>query len=1124
MNIRIRSIVVLSLCLLAGNPALQSREIRVRRPEALQRAVNKATAGDTIVLQKGVYRLRQTLLVEGKSDLVIRGEGACLSGGVRIPLRRLHRAGKKEKAEGLVLADGVQQLNLQRYPVGAICPKGDPHLTGPAWSELYADGVPLRLSEWPDGTALPLDSVVVAGRGHIRPKDGEGFGTISFREDRPMEWQYPEMGWLWGCFRFGWTSEMVPIARRGADKTIEAGSLTNYGFGRQKGEQFQRWKVLNIPEEVTVPGEYALDIEHKRAWVMLPEGTRTLEMSVMEAPLVRLVGCNRVVLSGLELSCSRGDGVKILSCRDTRLEDCRIHGMGHAAATVDSASRTSGLSRCELYDLGAGAVELAGGDRKNIVLGDNYVENCRIHNYNRIEMQYRVGVVMSGLGNRVSGCEIYQSATMALLMLGNDQTVEYNNIHHVCMDIEDNGALYYGRNPTQRGSVIRWNYVHDIEVPFNVRAFYHDDGSGAAEVYGNILRNITSPPVQIGGGSDIRYHDNIFMDLPCAAVKTDGRLKTWGADRLIAHRDSVALVDGPAFRAHYPEFASYYEGDPAEPQRNEFIRNALYNVRWAFEKVIWSDHFYNDDISGQANFISTLRDNWKTTTNPGFIDPNDPLKGYSEHPPVLDAIPGFVLPPVDRIPSTSAVDSSWLRATKATRSTYGFSGIAYGVADEAHTPAGLQEEKFADLFGFLPGNDAQANSEALQRCLDGGGTIRVRKAGVYDICRTLKVDAGTRLSFDNGVILRRTPAPDGTIARFVLINRGAFSRTYDKDICISGLNLCCNGLDAGAGHPMDIPTIVGLNCQLGFFYVKHLHIDHLAIADLPKHDFALQICTFEDAVVEDVRIEGMKDAVHFGPGRGFAVRRGIFKTYDDPIALNAHDYTTSNPELGWIENGIIEDCIDLDDPENGTTGFFARILAGGWRDWEPGMDIQSSGDAVVCGGRIYRSNGPKIKQNYTSTCRPDHPEGTVTYPDGITWTLSQDRNLCHSCGVRNVVFRDIRLQKKRHVALCLHFDHDQYSRSYYPYAEIPVQSNIVFERVSVENEIPALIQSRTPVDSIILRDSRIGSSKILMLNAIDAPGMQYDTTLIRLERVEASPIDSVVVAPRRPVRILVNQH
>ena len=245
----------------------------------------------------------------------------------------------------------------------------------------------------------------------------------------------------------------------------------------------------------------------------------------------------------------------------------------------------------------------------------------------------------------------------------------------------------------------------------------------------------------------------------------------------------------------------------------------------------------------------------------------------------------------------------------------------------------------------------------------------------------------------------------------------------------------------------------------------------------------------------------------------------MFKTYDDPIALNAHDYTTSNPELGWIENGLIEDCIDLDDPANGTTGFFARILAGGWRDWECGMEIQSSGDAVVCGGRIYRSNGPKVKQSFVSTSRPEHAEGTVTYPDGITWTMSQDRNICHSCGVRNVVFRDIHLAKKRKVALCLHFDHDQYSRSFYPYAEIPVQSNIVFEKVFVENEIPTLIQSRTPVDSIIVRDSRIGGSDIRMLHALDTEGMVYDTTVVRLENVEADDLGTVVRTAGRPVKV-----
>ena len=468
--------------------------------------------------------------------------------------------------------------------------------------------------------------------------------------------------------------------------------------------------------------------------------------------------------------------------------------------------------------------------------------------------------------------------------------------------------------------------------------------------------------------------------------------------------------------------------------------------------------------------------------------------------------------------------------------------------------------KYADRYGFLPENDAKTNSEALQSCLDGGGKIRVRKPGVYQVSRTLLLDANTDLAFAEGVVLSKTAEADGTQARHVFINRGAYSREYDENISISGLNLRCNGLDsrsaadvtdaqttsptgtqttaqtaspAGTQAPtgttqstqptapkLDAPLIVGLSCQLAFFYVKNLNINNFTLLDLPPHDFAIQICTFENATVENVHIEGMKDAVHFGPGRNFTVRHGIFKTYDDPIALNAHDYTTSNPELGWIENGIIEDCTDLDDPENGTTGFFARILAGGWRDWEKGMDIQSSGDAVVSNGRIYRSNGPKVKVNYVSTVRPDHEEGTLTYPDGITWTMSQDKGICHSCGVRNVVFRDIRLQKKRHVALCLHFDHDQYSRSYYPYAEIPVQSNIVFENLSVENEIPALIQSRTPVDSIILRNSKIGSSEIRLLQAIDAPGMAYDTTLVRLENVECDDPEAIVRSPGRPYKVV----
>ena len=141
---------------------------------------------------------------------------------------------------------------------------------------------------------------------------------------------------------------------------------------------------------------------------------------------------------------------------------------------------------------------------------------------------------------------------------------------------------------------------------------------------------------------------------------------------------------GHARRAPDLHLLRPYEGDPAEPQRNEFVRNVFYNVRWAFEKVVWSDHIYNDDISGTANFISHMGDNWKTDGNPGFVDPANPLAGFVAEPALLKAIPGFVLPAVERIPPTTDV--------KMNGPGGGFSGRVYGVADEAHTPAGASEE------------------------------------------------------------------------------------------------------------------------------------------------------------------------------------------------------------------------------------------------------------------------------------------------------------------------------------------------------------------------------------------------------------------------------------------------
>ena len=390
---------------------------------------------------------------------------------------------------------------------------------------------------------------------------------------------------------------------------------------------------------------------------------------------------------------------------------------------------------------------------------------------------------------------------------------------------------------------------------------------------------------------------------------------------------------------------------------------------------------------------------------------------------------------------------------------------------------------------FLPGNPAAFNARALQRLCDRGGRIVIDVPGVYELDRTIFLSSDTELIFGAGTAVKRLPNGDGAENNYAFVNKGALTRSWDYDIIIRGLHLICNGQQRGSSTP-----VVGLAGELSFFYVKRVRIFDFVCMDLPAQSFCIHICTFEDAVIERVHIEGRKDAVHFGKGSKFVVRHGLFRTFDDPIALNAHDYVGSNPQLGWIRDGIIEDCWDLDDKD--TTGYFARILAGSWCDWTEGMIVRRS-DTVVSEGRLYRVATEPDGTEYRSATRPTHKGGVQVLDGDIRWAMVQDDDPIYNCGCENIVFRDIRLQKKRRAALSIHFDDDCWSHSYYPGSPAPLQRNLTFENVRVENQVDDLISSHTAVDCVRLINSDIGSSRIL-LKERPYPELSYPETKILL--------------------------
>ena len=372
----------------------------------------------------------------------------------------------------------------------------------------------------------------------------------------------------------------------------------------------------------------------------------------------------------------------------------------------------------------------------------------------------------------------------------------------------------------------------------------------------------------------------------------------------------------------------------------------------------------------------------------------------------------------------------------------------------------------AAVFGFRPEATGLENAAALQRAVDQGGTVVVGRPGTYAMAATVYLGSHTALHFGHGVFLKKVDE-QGPFSQ-VLLNKGALTRTWDECITVDGLHLIVNRMDVLTHE------VFGLRGQIAFFYVRDLRIKRFRCHDLGKMQYCIHVCTFEDLLIDDVIISGNKDGIHLGRGRRFTIRNGVFKTFDDAIALNAHDYDTGNPELGWIENGLVENCHDLN--QENTTGFFCRILAGGWIDWRAGMDVQKS-DTVVSNGRLYRVRADPDGKVFRSLTPPTHDRGAEVN-DGIMWQVVQN-DVVHTAGVRNVVFRDIFLEKPR-TAFSIHFDNDRYSRSYYPGAPVPQQQHLVFENVCVLHDHAApFLAINTPVDVITVSRSKLANSPIV---------------------------------------------
>jgi hypothetical protein len=238
---------------------------------------------------------------------------------------------------------------------------------------------------------------------------------------------------------------------------------------------------------------------------------------------------------------------------------------------------------------------------------------------------------------------IHNAPHSGIIFVGNENLIQFNEIHHVTLETGDCGAIYTGRDYTARGNVIRHNYIHDSGgVGMGSMGVYLDDNASGQVVQGNVFVRL-SRAVFIGGGRDNLVENNMFVDCE-PAIHVDGRglddAPVWRNQVYETMKDRLEAMNyhQPPYSRQYPELLEldkYLQaGAGIPPENNRIVRNVFKGGTWL--DVTW--HAEEDHLILQENLVGQ---------DPNFADPENDDYRLEEDSPAWDI--GFSPIPVEQI-------------------------------------------------------------------------------------------------------------------------------------------------------------------------------------------------------------------------------------------------------------------------------------------------------------------------------------------------------------------------------------------------------------------------------------------------------------------------------------------
>ncbi|MFH1918968.1 MAG: right-handed parallel beta-helix repeat-containing protein [Planctomycetota bacterium] len=549
--------------------------------------------GITVEIRGGTYELSQpfelTAEDSGTEDAPIvyrsrQGETVKLVGGREVTgwkqvtdpavLNRLDESARGQvwqadlKALGITDLEGIGRAGTYQ---------SDPGL------ELFFQDKPMTLARYPNSGYMHIAATLDADG---QPKTGivtTPEGKFVCDDPRPARWAGEKGIWLHGFWVRDWADLRIPLASLdAAAHTISLGPTPGRTYGMRSGQWFYAENVL---PELDSPGQWYLDRDTSILyfWPTEPLSSGKVVVSVVR-DLVRLNDVSNVTFRGLLIEAGRGSAVVVNGGENVRVVASTIRNMGNWAVKVYGGIR-HGVVGCDVYQTGQGGIHLEAGDRKTLTPAGHYAENNHIHHTARWDPVYQQAITVFGVGNRATHNLIHHVPHIAIGFTGNDQTIEYNEIHSSVFQSNDAGAIYTSPpNETwsMRGHKIRFNYLHNIHgfKDKGCIGVYLDDCFSSADISGNIFHDVATA-ILIGGGRDNLMTNNLFIR--CGrAFSIDARGLGWAKGvGVFATKELFDLnYKEPPWSVRYPELLGILEDEPLAPKGNVMARNICWGGPW----------------------------------------------------------------------------------------------------------------------------------------------------------------------------------------------------------------------------------------------------------------------------------------------------------------------------------------------------------------------------------------------------------------------------------------------------------------------------------------------------------------------------------------------------------------